>query len=185
MAQSKIQVDTNTYLRLAQSIDPLLYVPFGTSDYCLYVIPEMNVELRSWHLRTKFPWVDQADFVEGRQRFPNLSRQEKKLIEDTFQFVWDYVVSELPGPSKVDARYVAYALELDIPVVTDDEDMIDLAKQFGARVLRSLELLKLMLDQNHIELAKVRAIVAYWRHIGDTPGQLAKRYRRLFGEDPP
>ena len=68
MAQSKILVDTNTYLRLAQSIDPLLYVPFGTSDYCLYVIPEMNVELRSRHLRTRFPWVDQADFVAGPRR---------------------------------------------------------------------------------------------------------------------
>jgi len=29
MAQSKILVDTNTYLRLAQTVKSLLFVPFG------------------------------------------------------------------------------------------------------------------------------------------------------------
>jgi len=69
--------------------------------------------------------------------------------------------------------------------VTDDEDMIRLAKAFGASVMRSLDLLKVMVDQNHINMKKVRAIVAYWRHIDDAPGQLAKHYRRLFGCRPP
>lgn len=185
MAQSKILVDTNSYLRLAQSIHPLLCVPFGTSECCLYVIPELNRELRSRHLKNKFPWIDEPEFVEERKRFPTVSRKEKKSIDQTFDFVWDHVETQLPGPSRVDARYVAYALELDIPLVTDDEDMIKLAKAFGASVMRSLDLLKLMLDEKHIDRRKVRATVAYWRHIEDTPGQLASRYRRLFGTDPP
>jgi hypothetical protein len=42
MAQSKILVDTNVYLRLAQSVKPLLFVPFGDKQFCLYVIPELN-----------------------------------------------------------------------------------------------------------------------------------------------
>lgn len=185
MAQSKILVDTNCYLRLAQSIHPLLCVPFGDSEYCLYVIPQLNVELRASYLKSKFPWIDEPDFVAGRKRFPTVSRKQKKAIEQTFDFVWDHVETELAGPSRVDARYVACALELDIPLATDDEDMIELATVFGASVMRSLDLLKLMLDEGHIDLRKIRATVAYWRHIGDTPGQLASRYRKLFGTDPP
>ena len=185
MAQSKILVDTNCYLRLAQSIHPLLFSPFGQNEYCLYVIPELNVELQGHHLRSKFPWIDQSEFVEGRKHFPTVSRKQKKSIEETFDFLWDYVESELPGPSRVDARFVAYALELQIPLVTDDEDMIQLAKAFGAAVMRSLDLLKLMLDEGHVDMKKIEAIVAYWRHIGDTPGRLTERYRQVFGAKPP
>jgi hypothetical protein len=72
-----------------------------------------------------------------------------------------------------------------VPVVTDDEDMIGLATVFGVRVMRSLELLKMMVDAGHIDMAKVRAIVSYWRHINDTPAQLVKQFRKLFGADPP
>lgn len=185
MAQSKILVDTNCYLRLAKPLQPFLFEPFGAAEYCLYVIPELNAELAAGHLKTKFPWVDQPEFVEERRHFPTMSRKQRKAIEETLKFVWDHVEAELPGPSRVDARFVAYALELDIPVVTDDEDMIRLARAFGAKVMRSLDLLKIMVDQNHINRNKVRSIVAYWRHVDDAPGQLAKHYRRLFGGDPP
>lgn len=185
MAQSKILVDTNSYLRLAKPLQPFLFEPFGGAEYCLYVIPELNSELASRHLKTKFPWIDQPEFVEERRHFPTMSRQQRRAIEETFLFVWSHVETDLPGPSRVDARYVAYALELDIPAVTDDEDMIQLAKAFGAGVMRTLDLLKIMVEQNHIDMRKVRSIVAYWRHIDDAPGQLAKHYRRLFGGHPP
>lgn len=170
---------------MAQSIRPLLLVAFGESEYCLYVIPELNRELQAKHLKTKFPWIDQPEFMEERARFPIVSRKQKNSIDRIFDFLWDFVESELPGPSRVDARYVAYALELQVPLVTDDEDMIELARQFGATVMRSLDLLKLMLDEGHIDMKKIRATVAYWRHVGDTPGQLARQYRQLFGTAPP
>lgn len=185
MAQTKILVDTNSYLRLAKSLHPLLFTPFGVADYCLYVIPELNRELAASHLRTKFPWVGEPEFIEERKHFPTISRKQKKAIEETLKFVWDYVESDLPGPSKVDARFIAYALELEIPVVTDDDDMTHLAKAFGAGVMNSLELLKLMVEQHHIDMSKVRSIVAYWRYVNDTPGQLIQHYRRLFGVNPP
>lgn len=39
MAQNKILIDSNCYLRLAQSIHPLLKNEFGKGHrYCLYVI---------------------------------------------------------------------------------------------------------------------------------------------------
>ncbi len=85
----------------------------------------------------------------------------------------------------MDARYIAYAIELDVHVVTDDEDMITLANAFGAKVMRTLELLKLMLDAGHIHMKRIQSIVSYWRHIKDTPGQLTKQYKELFGSEPP
>ena len=45
MPQSKILVDTNSYLRLAKSIRPLLFVPFGDKEYCLYILSELNEKL--------------------------------------------------------------------------------------------------------------------------------------------
>lgn len=185
MAQSKILVDTNSYLRLAQSVKPLLFVPFGDSDYCLYVIPELNEELVQKKLRNKFPWVDEPEYRNDRKHYPATGRKQKKAIQQNFEFIWEHVETELPGPSRVDALYIAYAIELDVHVITDDEDMIELAKAFGAKVMRTLELLKLMFDAGHIDMKKIRAIVSYWRHIKDTPGQLTKQYRKLFGCDPP
>lgn len=185
MAQSKILVDTNSYLRLAQSIKPLLFAPFGEDDYCLYVIPELNDELDRKHLSSKFPWVDEPEFRNDRKHYPSVGKKQKTAIQQNFDFIWEYVETDLPGPSRVDALYLAYAIELDIYVITDDEDMIQLAKAFDVKVMRTLELLKLMLDSGHINIDKIRAIVSYWRHIKDTPGQLTKRYKKLFGEDPP
>lgn len=185
MAQSKILVDTNSYLRLAQTVKPLLFVPFGNNAYCLYVIPELNTELEQQRLENKFPWVNNPEYKNDRQHFPTISNKQKKAIQTTYEFIWGYVETDLPGPSRVDARYIAYAIELDVYVVTDDEDMITLAKVFGAKVMRSLDLLKLMLDAGHIDMKKIQSIVSYWRYIKDTPGQLAKQYRILFGSEPP
>ena len=75
MAQSKILVDTNTYLKLAKTIRPLLFAPFGDDENCLYILPELNDEL-----------------------------------------------------------YIAYAQELDIPLVTDDQDMTALAREYDVSV---------------------------------------------------
>lgn len=38
--------------------------------------------------------------------------------------------------------------------------------------MRTLDLLKLMLDAGHIDMRKIQSIVSYWRYIKDTPGQL-------------
>jgi len=100
MVQSKILVDTNSYLRLAQSVKPLLFVPFGDNEFCLYVIPELNNELNQNHLKNKFPWVDDSEYKNARQHYPTVGNKQKKAIQSTFEFIWDYVETELPGPSR-------------------------------------------------------------------------------------
>jgi hypothetical protein len=134
MPQSKILVDTNAYLRLAQTIRPLLSIPFGDNEYCLYILPELNKELEVHKLQNNFYWVTEDEYVLNRQHFPNIGKKQKKAIVQTFEYLWDYVQTDLPGPSRVDALYLAYAIELDIPVVTDDQDMTALAEAFYAKV---------------------------------------------------
>ena len=102
-----------------------------------------------------------------------LSKKQRKEIDITFSYVWGYVQTDLPGPSMVDALYISYAIELDIPVVTDDQDMTALAHVFEAKVMPTLELLKIMLDCGHSDIKTIDELVDYWRHIGDRP---AKNY---------
>lgn len=182
MPQSKILVDTNTYLRLAQTIRPLLFVPFGDNGYCLYILPELNEELSNRKLQSKFPWIEEDELIENRKYFPNISRKQRKSINQTFEYVWDHVQTELPGPSRVDAWYITYALELGVPVVTDDQDMSELARAFDADVMSTLELLKIMLDSGHTDIKTIDALCNYWKHISDLPAKFNHDYQRLFRE---
>jgi hypothetical protein len=182
MAQSKILVDTNSYLRLAKTIHPLLFTPFGAEAYCLYILPELNHELGNRKLQTKFHWVDESTYVENRQNFPKVSRKGKRAIERTFDFLWDYVQTTLPGASKTDTLYIAYALELDVPLVTDDQDMADLANEFEAKVMPTLHLLKLMLDCQHIRIETITGLFEYWKYLSDMPANFHADRCRLFPE---
>lgn len=182
MAQSKILVDTNAYLRLAKTIHPLLFVPFGENEYCLYIIPELNAELAHHRLLSKFPWTSEEDYKENRKSFPTLSGKQKKSIADTFEHIWELAQSdEFLGPSKVDARYIAYAYELKIPIVTDDQDMTKLAKEFDVSVMPTLQLLKIMLDAGHTNIETINGIVKYWLHMKDEPVNLDSDYKKYFG----
>lgn len=181
MPQSKILVDTNAYLRLAKAVRPLLFMSFGEDDYCLYILPELNQELQSRKLQSKFYWVDEDEYASNRQHFPVVSRKQKKSITGTFEFVWNHVITDLPGPSKVDALYVAYAIDLNIPVVTDDQDMTELAIAFDAKVMSTLELLKIMFDCGHIDMKTINSLCDYWKHVSDIPSNFDSDYSRLFG----
>lgn len=180
MPQSKILVDTNTYLRLAKTIRPLLFETFGESEYCLYILPELNQELEGRKLQSKFHWVNEAEFAENRKHFPSIGKKQRNAIQQTFEYVWDYVQTDLPGPSRVDTRYIAYAIELEIPVVTDDQDMIALAKAFDVAVMPTLELLKIMLDCGHTDMKTIDGLCDYLRYIEDVPSNFNADYKRLF-----
>ncbi len=90
--------------------------------------------------------------------------------------------TELPGPSRVDAWYIAYALELDVPVVTDDQDMTELAKAFDVQIMPTLELLKTMLDNGHTDMKTIDGLVDYWKYFYDMPANFKTDYQRLFGD---
>lgn len=181
MPQSKILVDTNSYLRLAKTINPLLGIPFCKDESCLYILSELNEELKPRRFTTKFPWIDEQEYVENREYIPIVGKKLKKQINETYEHIWDYVQTDLPGPSSVDALYLAYALELNIPVVTDDQDMTELAEVFEVTIFSSLKLLKIMFDCQFIKMKIVNGLVEYWRYWDDRPANMEKDYQLFFG----
>jgi predicted nuclease of predicted toxin-antitoxin system len=186
MPQSKILLDTNTYIRLAKSIHPLLDAPFGNDDYCLYVLKELDKEFSSnRRLRTSFSWMDEPEYVDNRSKRLTLSRKDKRNIEITVDFLKQHKIDNRLSVSNVDIQCLAYAHVLDIPVVTDDTDMLEVADTFGIKYLKTLNLLRLMLDTGHIDLKKIQQIAAYWEYISDKPAGFRQEYIETFGEKPP
>lgn len=186
MAGKRILVDSNAYFRLAKSIHPLLGIPFGRESHCLYIIKQLQTEYdRSAKLRNAFPWVNEAPYVKNRSNRLSVARDEKTEIRRSFDFINDYVRNVHPGVSRVDVICLAHAEVLGIPVVTDDADMTEAARDFEIQVCKTLDLLKLMLECEHVEMSKIREIAGYWRYLNDCPKDFASDYRKLFGENPP
>lgn len=113
MAYTQILIDTNSYLRLAQNIHPLLGQPFGEEKYALYILPEVNVELnRSSRLKHDFFWVNDPSWKENRKKILQLNKKIKQEIKSTYDFMWAYVTEEIlpvkgKGPSDIDTLFVA------------------------------------------------------------------------------
>lgn len=192
MAQTKIIVDSNSYFRLAQNIHPLLCKPFGKEQFTLYIHSDLNDELRqSPKLQYRFNWIVEPRYVENRSRSISLTLDQKTEISDTFKFMWEHVKDAFlkplgKGPSSTDTRLVAIALVLGIRVVTDDRDMIELAKQFEVQHLTSMGLMKLMLDEKHIDDEMVDQVVEQWIYEKDTPHrEWKKEFQNLFGRKAP
>lgn len=170
MPQSKILLDTNAYLRLAQTIHPLLFVTFGKNDYTLYVIKEFQREFnRAKRLTRNFPWVNLKEFKENRSKSISLSKEDKKNIEIAWSYIWNHNMNQGFGASEVDVRALSVGFVLSIPVVTDDKDMIDLARSLGIEVMRILDLLAIMVESDHITHDKIKELVAYLHYHNDLP----------------
>ncbi len=182
MAQSKILLDSNAYFRLAYSKHPLLFVSFGKENYTLYVIEDLQKEFdRSPRLQNKFDWVNQKKFAENRKCKLNTSNKDKKNIEITYSYLWEYNISEVIGASPVDVKALAFGSVLDIPVVTDDADMKELGETFNIIVWGILDLLKLMYDCGHVDKTELNAIVGYIEYTNDLPyGKFMKDFTKIF-----
>jgi hypothetical protein len=186
VAQSKILLDTNSYLRLAKSVHPLLFVPFGAEEHCLYVLRELDGEwARNPRLRTKFAWVSEAQYAENRRKPLTLSRTQRQDVEVFQGYLWDQVLREQLGASRLDCLALAHGAVLSIPVVTDDGDMRALGRDFAITTMPTLQLLALMRKCDHVTLVTVRQIAAFWAYEIDLPARFAADYRLLFCEDPP
>lgn len=170
MSQTKLLLDTNAYLRLAYTIHPLLFVSFGEENYTLYVIEEFQKEFdRQRRLTHGFPWVNQKKFKEDRSKYVTLSSQDKKSIAVAETFIWEHNISLGLGASEVDVRALSFGSVLDIPVVTDDKDMVELANSLGIKAIRILTLLSIMLNSNHIDIEKIKELAGYLDYTNDLP----------------
>ena len=181
MPQTKILLDTNTYLRLAQSIHPLLGNSFGKENYTLYIHKEIDIELkRSSRLQTKFYWIEQEQYINNRKKRLVISKQKQADIEDTYEHIWQYQKDYELNLSREDIYCIATALEENVKLVTDDKNMIKTCKEFGVTVLSTLQLLRLMEDNEWIDNTTVKQIVDYWKYEKDLPADFNSDFKLLF-----
>ena len=186
MAQSKILIDTNVYLRLGKSINPLLGIPFGDQKYALYLHKEIQIELnRSNRLENKFYWTEEEEYKKNRRKIITTSNEQKKEIEDTYNHIWEYQKDNKLGLSREDIYCIATELVLYIQLVTDDQNMIKSAKEFDVNIINTLSLIKMMIENNFINEEKLHEIVGYWKYLKDLPANFREDYKTLFGEKPP
>jgi predicted nucleic acid-binding protein len=181
MSQTKILLDTNTYLRLAQSIHPLLGNSFGKENYTLYIHREIDLELkRSSRLQTKFYWINQEQYINNRKKRLVISKKKQASIDLTYDYIWQYQKDSELSLSREDIYCIATALEERIQLVTDDKDMIKTCKEYEVAVLSTLHLLRLMLDNERIDITTVKQIVDYWKYEKDLPANFNNDSKILF-----
>jgi hypothetical protein len=181
-----ILVDSCSYFRLAQSLHPLLNIPFCEEKHSLGVIKELQDEYKkNSALKHKFFWVDQPEFAENRKRCFSISVNQKSDIKNAYFFIRETAHEMGLGVSRVDITCLAHAYVLKIPVVSDDSDFLLLAQEYEISSYKTLELLKIMYDCGHITIRQVRTIAEYWQYLKDTPKSYKRDFKQLFGEPIP
>ena len=170
MSIKRILLDSNAYLRLANSFHPLLREPFGKERHALYLIPEFQKGFdKNPRLANKFGWVNQPEYIENRRHRIRVTRFQREQINLIYSYLWPHNISEGIGASRIDVQALAYGDALEIPVVTDDSQMRELGVTFGVEVLSLLDLLKIMYKAKRIEISDIKILLSYLRYIKDWP----------------
>lgn len=170
MNEARILLDSNAYLRLANTFHPLLHSPFGSKRFCLYLTPEFQKEFdKSPRLKNKFGWVNQPEYIQNRKGRLKVSAAQTNDVQTAYSYLWQHNASASLGASRIDTRALAYGAVLGVPVVTDDKAMKILGEAFGITVWGILDLLKVMVESERIELSSVKTLVDYLHYIKDLP----------------
>jgi len=174
--------DSNSYFRLAKSLHPLLCNPFGKKNHCIFILRECDEEYsNSLSLQNKFSWVKSDEFSNNRKKGLLRTSSYDDAIENNIKFIKLYAREKYINVSQVDIKYLASALELGIVLITDDSGMIKIAEEFEIKIMKSIDVLKLMLDCNYITIEKVKEVTSYWVHTKDTPKDFKVDCSSLFG----
>ncbi|MBP9888118.1 MAG: hypothetical protein KBF93_17595 [Leptospiraceae bacterium] len=180
MRQSKIIIDTNSYLRIAYTLHPLLKQEFGEEKYCIYSLPDIEKEFdNKIDLHSKFSWFPESRFKENRKNTIFVDKKQMADIEDRRAFLTKGAnMLRLFDVSLTDIRCLAYGWVLDFPVVTEDSDMTELANAFKIKVMKTLELVKLMYTKKHITDEQILELKLYLKGIDEYP----KYYHNFFNQ---
>jgi hypothetical protein len=182
MPITRILLDSNAYLRLANSFHPLLHEPFGKERYALYLIPGFQKEFdKNPRLTNKFGWVNQSEYIENRKHRIQVSRFQREQKNLIYSYLWPHNISEGLGASRIDVQALAYGDAIEIPVVSDDSQMRELGITFGIEVWSLLDLLKIMYNSKRIELNDIKTLLNYLKYIKDWPyPSFEKDVKRVF-----
>lgn len=193
-----VLLDTNTYLRLAKRIRPLLGVTFGQKKYVLTVLKDVENEVRrSRALSYQFPWFDTEEFgAERDAAILRLTATEKAALASAESVLHGYVLAEVDRyttggrhpPSPTDCRVLAFSQVREAIVVTDDLGMHLLAQAFEIPIWHGWELLDKMRSAKMVSNELVREIYEAMERNGDLTRTWADAkhttFARVFGSKP-
>ena len=182
MGTQRIIADSCSYFRLAEKVHPFLQVIFGAERFCIIVCPELDAEYsRNARLKSKFAWVKNPQYAENRKNSLVVSVDEYKRVWDTRVFVADTAVDLGLATSQVDVMAISYGIELNAPIITDDLEMVVLAKAYNVKVYSTLQIMHTMVVSDHITMEKASGIVKSWVAKFDTPSDYRNECEKLFG----
>lgn len=177
-------LDTNAYLRIADSFHPLIATSFGSPPCKLRVVPDLDRELkRNPRLTSKFHWASLEIYSQDRGHYLRVNQEKRREIATNLEYVRETAQDLRLGTSPVDNFCLAYALAYEAVVVTDDGPMTSLAAEFDIPVTGTIDLLKLMYDEGRASLQEIRDAVAVIEGRDDVPcpKQFWKKYNLHFG----
>lgn len=193
-----VLLDTNTYLRLAKRIQPLLGVPFGQKGYVLTILKDVEDEVRrNPVLCFKFPWFNEQTLAAERlAKRVRLSTAESAQIRSMTSVLRAHVLENVSAytskgrspPSPTDCYCLAFGQVRSAIVATDDLGMHRLAGEFDLPVWHGHEVLRKMLTAKTIDRALVIEIYTALENNNDLPASWRDvkhtAFRKIFGPAP-
>ena len=192
---TEVLLDTNTYLRLAKRIRPVVGRQFGQVPYVVVILKAVEDEVhRSPRLKFHNPWFDEPEFAQERlakvKRLSADDRSAMTLVQDVLlgmvqMEVDKYTSHRRHPPGATDCWLLAYAQVKNAVVVTDDLGMHTLASEAGLKVWHGFELLAKLKTARVVDNELIREIYDALERNGDmteTWRQAKHReFARIFG----
>ncbi len=193
-----VLLDTNTYLRLAKRLRPLVGRKFGQKDYEITILKAVEDEVnRNARLKYQNPWFDEADLAQERMaKQVRLSADEKAEIVAIQSVLRSHVIENVASfsigrrspPGATDCWLLAFAQLRNAIVVTDDLGMHQLAKDFDLQIWHGFELLDKLRSAQQAKselIAEIYAALEANGDLTDTWRQAKhKIFWKLFGKAP-
>lgn len=134
-------------------------------------------------LHSKFEWVIAERHVVDRKRLRlRLQQHEVELIRKNKQFVADGNAELGLGCSPFDMECLVTAMAKGCTLVSDDLDLVALAKEYECPVLSTIQLLGLLCKNSQATQQEVIDIIKMWVWLGDVPSNWKNDYKNVFGE---
>ena len=168
----RVITDSNSYLRLARELHPLLGRDFGIIPYILKIHKDFENEYKAnSRLQNKFHWVNEPEYLQNRMahsiKFNN--KYDGNRIIDLIPYINGFKKVNRLSISNIDIFILAGAKVLDIPILTDDPDMLITADEFEIVAIKCISFLSYLNDHSHIDETSLAKIFGYWEAIGDCP----------------
>lgn len=184
--KKKYLLDSNSYFRLGDSLCPLCEMIL-TEKKQAYGICMLGGTFREFlyqpRLQSKFEWVTKDRHAVDRKKLKlRLQKHEETSINNTKKFLVDGCSELGLGCSPFDMECLATAIVKEFTLVSDDLDLIALAKEYQYPVLSTIQLLGLLYKNSQVTQQEIIGILEMWVWLEDSPSDWKNDYRRVFGE---